>query len=295
VRSLTKTDPQRSTGPHVSVIGAITPDELRKLLNKTSISNGLANRFLPVWAARSQSLPDDSEPSQHELDRVTGIIRSRLNEARKYQRITWHRDGHALWRQIYDELTATSELSSTTDALMARGAPYVRRVAMILALMDGNREVTAAHLNAAVSLWRYAAATWRYVYPETAPRSELAVKIFHGLRNAGATGLTKTEIRRDVVKSNAVDVERIDAALSELRSLGMVVCTQDDTRHGRRAERWLLAGFMSSRPEGLGQIGQSDTDEIICPISPIPTATDAATNVGPGMQSVPWDLYDEAA
>jgi hypothetical protein len=277
------------------VIGAITSDELRKLLTKTSISNGLANRFLPVWTERAQSLPDDSEPPQHALDRVTGIIRSRLNDARKIQRIGWHADGHALWRQLYDELTPSAEHSSTTDALMARGAPYVRRIAMILALMDGVHEVSAAHLKAAVSLWRYAEATWRYVYTDTAPRSALAGKIFHGLRNAGADGLTKTEIRRDVVKSNAVEVERIDAALNELTSLGLAVRTQDDTPHGRRAERWILAGFASAQSQRLGQIGKNVTAEAGRPIGPILPKALATTEVGPGMESVPWDLYDEAA
>lgn len=295
VRTLVKTDPQRSTDPHLSAIGAITPDELRRLLSKTSISNGLANRFLPVWSERSQSLPDDSEPERQALDRVTGIIRSRLNDARRYQHIRWHPDGEALWRQVYDELTPTTELSSTTDALLARGAPYVRRVAMILALMDGANEVDAAHLTAAISLWRYAAATWRYVYPDTSPRSDLAVKIFHGLRAAGAAGLTKTELRRDVVKSNAVPVERIDAALQELASLRMVVCTLDDTTNGRRAERWTLAAFMA-QAEGLGQIGPNDTPESLSPISPIPsTPPSAKPDIGPGVEPFDWEALDEAA
>jgi hypothetical protein len=295
VRTLVKTDPQRSTRPHVSVIGAITPDELRRLLSKTSISNGLANRFLPVWAERSQSLPDDRAPEQHELDRVTGIIRRRLNDARKYQRMTWHPEGAALWRQVYDELSPTSELSSTIDALLARGAPYVRRVAMILALLDGASEVDAAHLNAAVQVWRYAEATWRYVYPDSSPRSELAVKLFHGLYNAGAEGLTKTQIRRDVVKSNAVDGARIDAALQELVTLRMAVRAFDDGANGRRAERWTLAAFMAQN-EGLGQIGQNDTREPLLPISPtLTTPPSAKPAIGPGVEPFDWASLEEAA
>src|SRR5262249_6825586 len=46
VGTMTKNSPARTTGAHVSIVGHITPDELRRLLDNTSATNGFANRFL---------------------------------------------------------------------------------------------------------------------------------------------------------------------------------------------------------------------------------------------------------
>jgi hypothetical protein len=45
---LTKTSGERATGHHISLIGHITVDELRRCLSHIDLANGLANRFLPV-------------------------------------------------------------------------------------------------------------------------------------------------------------------------------------------------------------------------------------------------------
>ena len=54
LRSLTKNSPARATGAHVSIIGHITKDELRRLLTETESANGFANRFLFLGCAAQQ-------------------------------------------------------------------------------------------------------------------------------------------------------------------------------------------------------------------------------------------------
>ena len=55
---LTKTNPMRATGSHISIIGHITRDELLRHLNDTEQANGFANRFLWVSVRRSNIIPD---------------------------------------------------------------------------------------------------------------------------------------------------------------------------------------------------------------------------------------------
>lgn len=293
VRTMVKHDPQRASEPHVVIVGAITPDELRKLLTKTSVANGLANRFLPVWAGRSRSLPDDSEPDPPALHKVVQTIRSRLADARMIQRVSWHEDASARWREIYEDIAFPEEASATLSALLARGAPYVRRMAMLLALLDGQSIVELAHLEASLSLWRYAADTWRFVYHDTSSRSDLAEKILQGLREAGAAGLTKTEIRETIVHSNATSADTINAALQELVRDHLAVRRDDPSRGGRRPERWVhVRHTVGNNSEATGEKGEKGEGQHFTPISPIPPAP-FMQNAGPGLAEYQWP--EEAA
>ena len=46
LRILNKNSPARSTGAHISIVGHITADELKRCLDSTEAANGFANRFL---------------------------------------------------------------------------------------------------------------------------------------------------------------------------------------------------------------------------------------------------------
>lgn len=55
---MVKTAPAKATGAHISLIGHITRDELRRLLTQTESANGFANRFCWLAVKRSKCLPD---------------------------------------------------------------------------------------------------------------------------------------------------------------------------------------------------------------------------------------------
>jgi len=63
---LTKSNPIKATGAHVSIIGHITRDELLRYLNATEQANGFANRFCWLMAYRSKfisnpvGIPDET-------------------------------------------------------------------------------------------------------------------------------------------------------------------------------------------------------------------------------------------
>jgi hypothetical protein len=56
--TLTKNNPVKATGAHISIIGHITEMELRKYLGEVEVFNGLANRFIWLCVKRSQVLPE---------------------------------------------------------------------------------------------------------------------------------------------------------------------------------------------------------------------------------------------
>jgi hypothetical protein len=58
LQTLTKSSAIKATAPHVSIVGHITSDELRRDLAATETANGFGNRFLWVLVKRSKELPN---------------------------------------------------------------------------------------------------------------------------------------------------------------------------------------------------------------------------------------------
>ena len=59
--TLTKHNRTKATGAHISIVGHITTDELRRCLSATEAGNGFGNRFLWVCVQRSKVLPYGGE------------------------------------------------------------------------------------------------------------------------------------------------------------------------------------------------------------------------------------------
>ena len=58
LRTLTKNTPVKATGAHISIIGHITRDELRRLMGEIEFANGSANRICWLAVRRSKCLPE---------------------------------------------------------------------------------------------------------------------------------------------------------------------------------------------------------------------------------------------
>lgn len=242
--SLVKVAPIKATQAHVAIIGAITPTELAKGLRVVAIRGGLANRFLPVWTSRAQLLPYDSEPNPDELQAVLDRLARAVVTARTIRRMDWTPEARDLWAPMYADLAVTPHESETVRALLQRGAPYVRRLAMLYALLDGSALVDVPHLTAARALWDYCAATWRVVYAEGAHRSPLADRLLTALHDAGAEGLTGTQLRK-AAGSNDIAAAKIG---DELNTLAVDGLAQRETvaTGGRRRTVWRHARYIGA-------------------------------------------------
>src|SRR5688572_22566694 len=68
LRILTKNEPARATGAHISIVGHISADELRKELTTNDKANGFGNRFIWACVKRSQCLPEGGQVDSTQLE-----------------------------------------------------------------------------------------------------------------------------------------------------------------------------------------------------------------------------------
>jgi hypothetical protein len=258
VRTLTKGKPERATGAHVSVIGDITPEELRRELDDTSAANGFVNRFLIVCAKRSKMLPVGGSPDRATLDRLADAVRTSLRFAEVQTSIPMDRQAEALWSEQYPGLTTGRP--GLLGAVIGRAAPQVRRLATIYALMDTSEKVREADLLAALALWRYCEDSARYVFGERLG-DNIGDRLLEALRDSESDGLTRSDMRE--LLGNRVPGERIDTALALLRELGLARAEREQTG-GRPAERWYAVEITERTEESL--------DARLAPRAPAPRA-----------------------
>jgi hypothetical protein len=231
LRILTKTSPAQATGAHVSVIGHITSEELRRRLTETEIAAGLANRFLWLVARRSQLLPEGGAMHRENV----GPLVRRLSEAitaRVEGRVAWDRDARELWHDVYPDLSAARP--GLHGVITARAEAQVVRLALLYALLDGANTISETHLRAALELWRYADQSALFLFGDSLG-DPIADEILGALRGAGDAGLKRTELR-DLFARNRGAAE-IGRALDLLARHGLAVRRMEPT-DGRPAERW---------------------------------------------------------
>ncbi len=229
---LTKHDPTKTTGAHVSIIGHIVRDELRRELNATEQANGLANRILFCCARRSKLLPDGGhfEADANFAFEISGVIAEarRIGLGPALERDT---AAQSLWVSVYPELSEGTP--GLLGAVIGRAEAQVTRLALLYATLDGRQQIGLAHLQAALEVWRYCENSARYIFGN-ATGDPVADEILTALVAAGTRGMTRTEIR-DLFSRHRTD--RIGAALTTLTTAGLVTCDKQGTA-GRPAERW---------------------------------------------------------
>jgi hypothetical protein len=232
LRVMTKNSPAKASGAHISIIGHITVDELRRHLKQTETANGFANRFLFTCVRRSKLLPEGGALQEQTLlpfiERLTAAIRF----AGCVGEITVDEGARQLWREVYEELS--DEKPGLLGAVTSRADPQVKRLAAIFALLDLSIVIKVDHLLAARAVWRYCEQSANYIFG-TGLGDLSADRILQALRGS-PHGLTRTELR-DLFGRNKRGSD-IEQALSRLNELGFVRKLLEETGV-RPAERWM--------------------------------------------------------
>ena len=240
LRALTKNSPAQATGAHISIIGHIVADELRRYLDRSEIAGGFGNRFLWLMVKRSKCLPDGG--SLHQVD--FGPILQRLSAAiafgRQPRELRRDERARAVWHEAYPDLSEGKP--GLTGALIARGEAQVMRLASIYALLDSSALVRVEHLCAALAVQEYVERSVYYVFGHSLG-DPIADEIYAALR-AAPDGMTRTEIR-DLFQRH-VSGERVGRALELLVRSKLARSASSYATGGRPAERWY-----ASRGEGL--------------------------------------------
>jgi hypothetical protein len=132
--TMTKNNQARATGAHISIVGHITADELRRDLDRTSMANGYANRFLFVCVRRSNVLPFGGALDEETICELAGGIRNALEAARTVNRVEMTDRARGVWREVYPGLSEGEP--GLLGAIIGRAEAQVIRLALLYALLS---------------------------------------------------------------------------------------------------------------------------------------------------------------
>jgi hypothetical protein len=229
--TLTKNSPNCATGAHISIIGHITVDELRRYLDRTECANGFANRFLYLCVKRARCLPDGGNLSEDSLKPLVNRLADAIECARTIECVTRNDEARRIWHAVYPELS--EGLPGLSGAVTSRAEAQVVRLALLYALLDESAVIQPAHLKAGLAIWEYSEASARYIFG-SALGDLLADEIYRALK-AASDGLTRTDIS-NLFKRNK-KAETIGRALETLARAKLARSIQQQT-DGRPIEVW---------------------------------------------------------
>lgn len=234
--TLTKNNRATATGAHISLIGHITRDELRRYLDRTEAGNGFGNRVLWACVKRARVLPEGGHLERVDLEALLDPLRPALATAHAGGRVLRDEETRALWAEIYEALSEGRP--GLFGALTGRAEAQVMRLALVYALADHGAIVRRPHLEAAREIWRYCRDSVRFIFGE-ATGDPLADEIRKALQDRGT--LTRTEIR-DLLGRNQQG-GRVNRALALLAEYGIAFMRLDNSQAGRPVERWYYRNY----------------------------------------------------
>jgi hypothetical protein len=231
---LTRTAPARATQAHIAIIGHITQTELRRHTTTVEIANGFLNRFIFAAVRRVRLLPEGGDPDPLKDTGLARYLTTVLKHAHTAGKVTLTPDARELWWHTYPVLTQPAD--GLLGQLTARAEAHVIRLALLYALLDGQKTIQPEHLHAALALWDYAkrSAAWALGQTTGDPLAEH----IHAALTRSPDGLTRTQIR-DLCQRN-LPANRVEQALNTLAAAGRAH-QQRTLTSGRPAELWTAA------------------------------------------------------
>ena len=228
--NVVKRTPVSATDPHVSVLGHITRDELRRELTDVSVANGLGNRFLWILARRSKHLPDGGRLPDGVAKQLADRLTAALEAAKRVGEMTRSGAARDLWHRVYEDLSASRP--GLLGAITARAEAHVLRLSMVYALLDGRAEIECRHLLAALALWRYSEDSARFLFGDQIG-DPVADRILSALRAGGP--MTETDVH--TLFNRNLPATRLSVAMGLLEKDSLARLEIVETS-GRPARKW---------------------------------------------------------
>jgi hypothetical protein len=223
LRNMTRKDPLRASGAHISIVGHITAEELLRRLGDTEIANGFANRFLLALVKRSKKLPEGGTLDPAALDDLAADTMAALTAARRVGIVRRSEAARDLWAKAYEEFGDGGGLAG---ALTARSEAQTLRLSVCYALLDGSPVVEPAHLEAALAVWSYCEASAYAIFGD-ALGDPIADRLLEAIRAAGNEGLDG--VGQHAVFGRHVSATRLTLARALLESKGLIVTETEET------------------------------------------------------------------
>jgi hypothetical protein len=221
LRVMTKTQ-LRATGAHVSVIGHITVDELRRELDETSLANGFANRFLWIAVRRSKVLAEPQPFAGEKVEELAARISRSIAFARSTDVVERDDEAREVWRTVYPELTA--DRPGMLGAILNRCEAHAVRLSLIYALLDRSSVIRRVHLEAALAVLDYVEASVRFIFANRLG-DPIADTILATVQRRGR--MTRTDIRDLFGRHESSS--RLDAAIAALAAADSITVREESS------------------------------------------------------------------
>ena len=234
LNTMTKNNPAKATGGHISIIGHITKAELLRYLDSTEAGNGFGNRFLWVCVRRSKCLPEGGQLHNVNFEPIIKLLFESVDFGRRTGLIKRDDAAKRLWRDIYPELSEGKP--GLLGAMIARAEAQVMRLACLYAILDCSNVIRLEHLKAALACWKYCEDSARFIFGESLG-DPVADEIHRALKG-NSEGMTRTELYNYFGRNRKS--EQIGKALALLQENGLANCRKEPPETGgkRPIERW---------------------------------------------------------
>lgn len=215
LRVMTKNATQASNA-HVSIVGHVTKEELKKTLAETDTTNGFANRFLWVCVRISKYLPDGGNLGETNLNETTRRLWDAIEFAKNVGEMKRDAAASDFWREIYKPLTHGHV--GLVGSVTSRATAQTLRLAMIYALLDCSEVIRLEHLKAGLAVWRYCEDSAKYIFGNSLG-NKLAEEILDLMKSTNI-GMSRSDISNGLQR-NKTSVE-IKIALELLLEVGRI-------------------------------------------------------------------------
>lgn len=229
LRTLTKNSPVKATDAHISTLGHITRDELRRYLNLTEAASGFGNRFLWFCVKRSKILPEGGSYNMVKMTVLYARLKSAIRFASRVGLMKRDEKAKNYWKKIYTRLSEGKP--GMLGAVTARAEAQVMRLSCLFALLDQSSIVKKRHLRAAVKLWDFSYQSAEHIFGHSLG-DDVADRIYFELSHKHPAGMSLSEI--SALFSNHKSKERLHSAIQSLLSLGRIYREETSTG-GRKA------------------------------------------------------------
>lgn len=233
LRVLTKNNPIKATGSHISVIGHITKTELLKHLTETEKASGFANRFVWLLVKRSKCISNPTGVPENLLVPLIQKLDTTISTVKHFGLIKRDPEAEAIWTKVYPVLSEGRP--GLLGAITGRSEAQVMRLALIYAIIDGSEVIRPPHLKAALALWDYSETSAKLIFGEYLG-DPTADKILEAIKTNGE--MSDNDIHELFGRHKSMN-ER-EGALRLLKSVGFIERATVYDTGGRPKTVWRL-------------------------------------------------------
>lgn len=232
LNTLAKNSKTKATSAHVSLIGHITSQELKKEIDEVSYANGFGNRILWCLVRRSKYLPEGSQVPEKEMNELKIRLHKAIEFAELIEEMKRDEKARQIWEGLYKQLSEGKP--GLAGAMASRAEAQVLRLSCIYASLDQSAEIRIEHLLAAVAVWNFCFQSCKFIFG-TALGNPVADQIREALKRK-PEGMTRSEIYNMFGKNKAS--KQIIKALTFLLEHSLVKKQIRKTK-GRPVEVWV--------------------------------------------------------